>query len=96
MREQQEVAKMKNQLQNFAEQQVAAERKVNQGEVNKKKLEGDLQALKAEKVKIEGDLKVKEEELKKKSAENVTVEEAKLKVQQNLTNLTNDFDVLNS
>ena len=96
MREQQEVAKMKNQLQNFAEQQVAAERKVNQGEVNKKKLEGDLLALKAEKVKIEGDLKVKEEELKKKSAENVTVEEAKLKVQQNLTNLTNDFDVLNS
>jgi len=81
MREQQEVAKMKNQLQNFAEQQVAAERKVNQGEVNKKKLEGDLLALKAEKVKIEGDLKVKEEELKKKSAENVTVEEAKLKVQ---------------
>jgi chromosome segregation ATPase len=80
MREQQEVAKMKNQLQNFAEQQVAAERKVNQGEVNKKKLEGDLLALKAEKVKIEGDLKVKEEELKKKSAENVTVEEAKLKV----------------
>jgi chromosome segregation ATPase len=81
MREQQEVAKMKNQLQNFAEQQVAAERKVNQGEVNKKKLEGDLLALKAEKVKIEGDLKVKEEELKKKSAENVTVEEAKLKIQ---------------
>jgi hypothetical protein len=81
MREQQEVAKMKNQLQNFAEQQVAAERKVNQGEVNKKKLEGDLLALKAEKVKIEGDLKAKEEELKKKSAENVTVEEAKLKVQ---------------
>lgn len=81
MREQQEVAKMKNQLQNFAEQQVAAERKVNQGEVNKKKLEGDLLALKAEKVKTEGDLKVKEEELKKKSAENVTVEEAKLKVQ---------------
>ena len=81
MREQQEVAKMKNQLQNFAEQQVAAERKVNQGEVNKKKLEGDLLALKAEKVKIEVDLKAKEEELKKKSAENVTVEEAKLKVQ---------------
>ena len=69
---------------------------MNQYETNKKKIEGDLTALKAEKVKVEGDLKAKEEELKKKSAENVTVEEAKLKVQQNLTNLTNDFDVLNS
>ena len=55
-----------------------------------------MAALRAEKAKVDGDLKAKEEELKKKIAENVTIEEAKLKVQQNLATKSNDYDDLHS
>jgi len=65
-------------LAELVEKKVSDDRKVTQFETNKKKLEGDLLALKGEKVKVEEALKSKEEELKKKTSEYVTVEENKL------------------
>ena len=77
LKEQQDIMKLKSQIEGLIEDKGRDERRFGQAESNRKKLESDVAAFKSDKQKLEDNLKQKLDELTKQKSDYATLEQLK-------------------